>query len=40
MNVDVDIIKALNPTHEQLSDLVQRLRSTKRYDSDPHDNLI
>jgi CheY-like chemotaxis protein len=40
MNVDVDIIKALNPTHEQLSDLVQRLRSAKRYDSDPHDSLI
>ena len=40
MNVDVDIIKALNPTHEQLSDLVQRLRNAKRYDSDPHDNII
>jgi CheY-like chemotaxis protein len=34
MNVDIDIIKALNPTHEQLTDLVQRLRDARRLDSD------
>lgn len=34
MNVDIDIIKALNPTHEQLSDLVRRLRDARRLSSD------
>ena len=34
MNVDIDIIKALNPTHEQLTDLVHRLRDARRLDSD------
>jgi hypothetical protein len=28
LNVDVDIIKAVNPTHEQLVDLLERLPSS------------
>ena len=26
LNVDIDIVRALNPTHEQITDLLQRLR--------------
>jgi CheY-like chemotaxis protein len=28
-NVDLDVIKALNPTHEQITDLLERLRKLK-----------
>jgi DNA-binding NtrC family response regulator len=37
LNVDIDIIKALNPTHEQLSDLIQRLRDVRYLNSDQHE---
>jgi len=26
LNVDIDVIKAANPTHEQIIDLLERLR--------------
>ena len=29
-NIDLDIIKALNPTHEQISDLLERLRQLRQ----------
>ncbi|MFL6350168.1 MAG: response regulator, partial [Nitrososphaeraceae archaeon] len=29
-NVDLDVIKALNPTHEQITDLLERLRKLKQ----------
>jgi hypothetical protein len=37
LNVDIDIIKAVNPTHEQVSDLLERLqniRNTKNGEKD------
>jgi CheY-like chemotaxis protein len=37
LNVDIDIIKALNPTHEELSDLIQRLRDVRYLNSDQHE---
>ncbi|HYZ65649.1 MAG TPA: response regulator, partial [Nitrososphaeraceae archaeon] len=37
LNVDIDIIKALNPTHEQLSDLIQRLQDVRYLNSDQHE---
>lgn len=30
LNVDVDLIKAINPTHEQIIDLLQRLRKVQK----------
>jgi len=34
LNVDIDIIKAVNPTHEQVSDLLERLQNIKHMRSD------
>jgi CheY-like chemotaxis protein len=33
LNVDIDIVKALSPTHEQITDLLQRLREYQTCDS-------
>jgi DNA-binding NtrC family response regulator len=33
LNVDIDIIKAVNPTHEQISDLLERLQNVRGYTS-------
>jgi CheY-like chemotaxis protein len=33
-NVDIDIIKAVNPTHEQVSDLLERLQNIRNMKSD------
>jgi c-di-GMP-related signal transduction protein len=30
LNVDVDIVKAVNPTHEQITDLLDRLRDVQK----------
>jgi CheY-like chemotaxis protein len=30
LNVDIDVIKAINPTHEQIMDLLQGLRKTEK----------
>jgi CheY-like chemotaxis protein len=30
LNVDIDVIKAINPTHEQIVDLLERLRKVQR----------
>ena len=30
LNVDIDLIKAINPTHEQITDLLQRLRNVQK----------
>jgi CheY-like chemotaxis protein len=30
LNVDLDIIKAINPTHEQIIDLLKRLRTVQK----------
>jgi CheY-like chemotaxis protein len=30
LNVDIDLIKAINPTHEQITDLLQRLRKVQK----------
>jgi hypothetical protein len=30
LNVDIDVIKAANPTHEQIIDLVERLRKIEK----------
>jgi CheY-like chemotaxis protein len=37
LNVDIDIIKAVNPTHEQVSDLLERLRNIRNTKSDEKD---
>ena len=37
LNVDIDIIKAVNPTHEQVSDLLERLQNIKNTKSDEKD---
>jgi len=37
LNVDIDLIKALNPTHEQLSDLIQRLQDVRHLNSGQHE---
>ena len=29
LNVDIDVVKALNPTHEQVKDLLDRLRRVR-----------
>ena len=34
LNVDIDIIKAVNPTHEQVSDLLERLQNIRNTKSD------
>ena len=34
LNVDIDIIKAVNPTHEQVSDLLERLQNIRNIKSD------
>ena len=34
LNVDIDIIKAVNPTHEQVSDLLERLQNIRNMKSD------
>ena len=34
LNVDIDIIKAVNPTHEQVSDLLERLQKIRNTKSD------
>ena len=34
LNVDIDIIKAVNPTHEQVSDLLERLQNIRNKKSD------
>jgi CheY-like chemotaxis protein len=31
LNIDVDLVKAANPTHEQLRDLLQRLKKIQKY---------
>ena len=30
LNVDIDVIKAANPTHEQITDLLERLRKIEK----------
>ena len=37
LNVDIDIIKAVNPTHEQVSDLLERLQNIRNTKSDEKD---
>lgn len=37
LNVDIDIIKAVNPTHEQISDLLERLQNIRNTKSDEKD---
>ena len=37
LNVDIDIIKAVNPTHEQVSDLLERLQKIRNTKSDEKD---
>ena len=37
LNVDIDIIKAVDPTHEQVSDLLERLRNIRNTKSDEKD---
>ena len=37
LNVDMDIIKAVNPTHEQVSDLLERLQNIRNTKSDEKD---
>lgn len=37
LNVDIDIIKAVNPTHEQVSDLLERLQNIRNIKSDEKD---
>ncbi len=34
LDVDIDIIKAASPTHEQISDLLERLQNVRGYNSD------
>jgi hypothetical protein len=31
LDVDIDVIKAVNPTHEQVSDLLGRLQNVRNY---------
>jgi DNA-binding NtrC family response regulator len=33
LGVDIDVIKAVNPTHEQISDLLGRLQNVRNYRS-------
>jgi hypothetical protein len=33
LGVDIDVIKAVNPTHEQISDLLGRLQNVRNYKS-------
>jgi len=37
LNVDIDIIKAVNPTHEQVSDLLERLQNIRNTKADEKD---
>jgi hypothetical protein len=37
LNVDIDIIKAVNPTHEQVSDLLERLQNIRNTKSGEKD---
>jgi CheY-like chemotaxis protein len=37
LNVDIDIIKAVNPTHEQVSDLLERLQNIRNTKSNEKD---
>ena len=38
LGVDIDVIKAVNPTHEQISDLLGRLQNVRNYKSNEKNN--
>jgi hypothetical protein len=35
LNVDIDIVRALVPTHEQITDLLERLRKIQKKNLNP-----